>query len=288
MRRTVCLLVVAALLGACARESAETMTIESLDPLVASTTSPTTTTTVAETTTAVEASSTTAVENRRVSRLDPSTTGGVWECGDVSQSLFSQSRYEMQMDPVVVEFQPPSDHWDLCSYQVAGEFSGALMEWGGPSGFKAETLNLRVFGAGADLDAAWAWIDELGTEGAAKHGVGWTQVDSGTTVVGEAEAEWREFRTPELPRIVSPGFESFYIPDEYVTDVWGDTSVRFFVVPIEEFTVTIMVYETRCACTGSPHGLDDGDQIADEAENELREWLPELNAFLSGMSFEAP
>jgi hypothetical protein len=65
-----------------------------------------------------------------------------------------------------------------------------------------------------------------------------------------------------------------------------NTSVRFYVVPVDDLAVMVTAFETRCACYPSPRAdYDRGSQIADDSENELRDWAPELDGFLGSLEF---
>ena len=72
------------------------------------------------------------------------------------------------------------------------------------------------------------------------------------------------------------------------SDLWGNTSARFFVVDLDSLAFIVVGYETRCACFSQRNPLERGNQIADEEENELEDWIPELEEFLASLEIEGP
>lgn len=57
-------------------------------------------------------------------------------------------------------------------------------------------------------------------------------------------------------------------------------------VPVGDLAVLVTAFEARCACYPSPRAdYDRGSQIADDTENELRDWLSELEAFPGALEF---
>jgi hypothetical protein len=161
-----------------------------------------------------------------------------------------------------------------------------LLAWAGPSGFRDETLDLLVFDVGGDgVDGAWNRIEERLASELEPTGAVWDWANEGMAVVGGVEVEWREVRLPDVrlspddPRLVG-------LSDIGRATLWAGTSARVFVVPVEELTVTLVGYETRCACSFEQSWARE-DHI-DDIENELSMWISELEAFLAAMSFEVP
>jgi hypothetical protein len=211
---------------------------------------------------------------------------------NVQTALSAGVRYRLVVNGVTIHVTPPLDNWELLYYVQTGSEAGALFGWRGPSGFRAETLNVLIREvAGNGVDAAWPRVEAVGEAGLASAGEPWTLEGEGISLVGGVRADWREYRTPPLR--TEP--ELFAADIHFTYSLRGaggaarlllDTSARFFVVPLSDLTVTIVGYETRCACVPNPtDAYDRGGQIGDDTENELSMWIPELEAFLASLEF---
>lgn len=242
-------------------------------PVTSSTTpTPSTTTTVAETTTTTVAG---------LLPLQEFVQSSEW---DRRVRLTKGATYVLEIEGVPVRLTPPTEGWELLGYQSSGE-AQALFAWRGPSGFRPETLDVLIWGVTQDgEDAAWTEIEEefpinFGSDD-------WEWTAEGFANVGGTESVWREVTSPINENFRQPGLgivsNSSWIPG---------TTARFYLVPVGEFIVTVMGFESRCACDGGPPGSNPIlplDQLLDDTENELDMWLPELEAFLADLTFDAP
>jgi hypothetical protein len=205
----------------------------------------------------------------------------VWQ-PNVSRRLDPEVRYRAELSGVQVEVAPSQGNWKLLGLGR----KAMLLAWAGPSGFRDETLDVLVFDVGDDgIDAAWRRIGARLDGELESTGEEWAWSKEGVAVVGEMDVEWREVRVPDVrlspedPRVVD-------LSDVGRATLWAGTSARVFVVPVEDFTVTLVGYEARCACSFQQSWARFGH--VDDVENELSMWIPELEAFLAAMSLEVP
>lgn len=247
--------------------------------------------TTASATTTVALATTTAVVETTTTQEKVVLADGV-----VHSSLSMGVTYQWEMNGLVVEVTPPADGWEVLYLAQTGSQAGALLGWRGPSGFRRETLDVLIRDFADDgTAAAWERVDAIGEAERESRGESWTLEAEGTGVVGGVPAEWREYRTPprtaEIQRFNSDVHFRYSLLGANEGRLLLDTSVRFYVVPIGDATVTVAGYETRCACVtdrAEASQYDRGAQITDSVENELSMWLGELEAFLASIEFVQP
>ena len=174
---------------------------------------------------------------------------------------------------------PPIEGWELLGYRKSGSEASALFGWRGPTGFRPETLDVYLWDVGDDgVESSWSRLE---TDPISRiWGSEWDWSGGGFADVGASKVEWRGVRSPTWV----DGMGSPFLPD----GSWMDqTSARFYVVPVGDLTVSVMGYETRCACVpkGTPDAFGYAAQRSDDEENELSMWIDELEAFLAGIEF---
>lgn len=267
------LLAVMVLVSACGGEPAETTTTAGVVEQPSTTSTSSTTTSVAETTTTTEAGP--VVVGEFAAGLGTGTF----------RKLSVGTTYSMAFDGFTLEIAPPMEHWILLGFQQ----SRALLGWNGPAGFDDGSLEVVVYDVAADgVDAAWSRIEGLRERFSRDMEWKWTWVDTGTGLLGDREAEWREVRFPPVPADDSVPNDlrlMAFMDSPYPTWLGHDSSARFYVVPVDDLTVTVLVWESRCKCPEGLFGRE--DHVDRDVENELSMWVPELEAFLAAMSFEA-
>ena len=145
---------------------------------------------------------------------------------------------------------------------------------------------MLVFDVGDDgIERAWERIETLLDAELDSAGEKWAWSRTGASAVGGITVEWREGRVPDVPRSADDP-RMVDLSSVGRATLWAGTSARVFVVPIEELTVTLVGYETRCACSVQQSWARDSH--VDDVENELSMWVPELEDLLESMMFEAP
>ena len=226
--------------------------------------------------------STTTPKETTSPAVEPVVLGELVWAPNTSRKLREGVRHRAEVSGVAVEVTPPAAGWSLLGL----ERSAMLMAWGGPSGFRNETLNVLVFDVGNDgVDAAWARTEALLDSEVQLTEESWAWTDEGTTPIAGIEVAWREMRVPEVrpneatPRVVN-------LSPVGRAALWAGTSARVFVVPVDDLTVTVVGYETRCACSFEQSWARSGN--VDDEENELSMWVPELDALRAAMALEAP
>lgn len=257
------LIVVSALLAACSG-SGTTPTTDSPPVEPSTTTAPPTT----------QVESTTAVSE------EPIVVGPIEEQTRFSQRrlLIERHRYlfQLQFDVIVT---PPTAGWYALGHDPG---SAVLFGWAGPSGFRHETLDVLLFDPGSDVDAAWERFKSLIDTAL---GGGWTWNDSGTMSIAGETVEWQEFRVSDAPTPAREPGDPRVVSLEEVgrATLWRNTTARVAVVESEGLTLTVVAYETRCAC--DVQSSWNRDDHVDSEENELHDWLPELEEFLGSITF---
>lgn len=261
------LIAVSVLLAACAGVAAETTTTTTAGVQEG----PATTMTSMSSTSAPEPDSTEA--QPEVFEFSPDDA---FELGEF-QPLGAGQVYRMPLDALILEITPFDGHWALRPYPSWG---GLDFRWDGPSGFRPSTLMVALHDVSQDGEtAAWDRIEAILQGAAEKTGLPLTEEAHGTSLVAGADAEWREIRTP----IEGPTTEwSMFLSRRWPIAIPDDTSVRYHVVPVSDFTVTVVAWEDRC------NGCEVEEGMPDDFENELSMWISELEAFLASMTFEAP
>lgn len=256
-------LAVALIASACGVGTSETSTTAPA-PSTTSTSSTTASIAPAETTTTEAA----VVELREI----------VWP--DDSQRLSVDRNYRFDLEGVSVSVRLPTEHWEVLGY----EQGAALFGWRGDLGFRPETLDVLIFDVSDDgTEEAWSRIEALGQADLDDVNESWTWTDQGTSTVAGIPVEWREIRIPNVrpvannPRVVA-------LTDVGRAVLWADTTARFYVVPVEDLTVTVVAFETRCSCSFETSWSRSGH--VDDEENELSMWLDQLEGFLSAVTFE--
>lgn len=256
-----------ALVSACGAPS-ETASTES--------TSPPTTTTTSIPVTSTEASTTTTLDTGPVEVSFPERTGGgVGGNTLTTVRLAPGTEYRFGMLVTPLRVRPPDANWEVRDYSD----DRVRMRWRGDGGFSPGTLVVTVFGVSdITVEERWAELEaEISSELAAVTET-LTWVDTGTTQVGGIETEWRELRTTENKPLA---FDSSPCVIEFGENecVWFESSARVYVVPLDDLNVTVVATEQMCDC-------DLGGLGSFSQDNELHDWLPELDAFLAAFEFE--
>lgn len=261
------IVLVFALVSACGAPS-ETASTES--------TSPSTTTTTSIPVTSTEASTTTTLDTGPVEVSFPERTGGgVGGNTLTTVRLAPGTEYRFGMLVTPLRVSPPDGNWEVRDYSD----DVVRMRWRGDGGFSPGTLVVTVFGVSdITVEERWAELEaEISSELAAVTET-LTWVDTGTTQIGGIDVEWRELRTTEnkpLASVSSPCVIEFGESE----CVWFESSARVYVVPLDDLNVTVVATEQMCDC-------DLGGLGSFRNDNELHDWIPEVNSFLAGFEFE--
>lgn len=256
VRRAFLVCLVALVVAACEGEAGDTTTTSRAEP-------------VADSTTTTNETATTIAPGRVV--LDELS----WP--NDGRRLAAGVSHVLDLRGIRLAVTPGVDDWELLGF----ERSVALFGWRGPSGFRPETLDVLVLDIGDQgVEAAWTRIESLVGESLSAVGESLTWVDEGTAAVGGKSAEWREVRIPDARSFFdNPTMVALSPVGRAV--LWANTTARVFVVSVDDLTVTIVGYETRCACSFEKSWMR-GDHV-DDVENELSMWIDELEAFLAAM-----
>lgn len=231
------------------------------------------------TTTVVEPTTTTAVAEVVV--IEPFGDG--IPLGSFERALQADVRYVLPGLNLDLEVVPPAPGWSILGFR---DGTAVLFAWSGPSGFRPETLDVLVFDLGVDVDAAWQRFEDRLDVTFDAFGETWDWTNNGTMSVGGREVEWREIRMPSegLPTTAAGDPRVLSLTSVGRAVLWKDTTARVAVVDAEGLTFTIVAYETRCACDVQI-AWDSRVGHVDAEENELGDWLLELEAFLDSIEF---
>lgn len=239
-------------------------------------TAPTSTTTAPIAVTSTTAPTTTTLDPGPVEMSFPERTGGGVGGGTLTTvRLQRDTEYRFGMLVTPLRVTPPTAHWEVRDYSD----DLVRMRWRGDAGFSPGTLVVAIFGV-SDLtvDERWAELEEaISSELAAvSETLNW--IDTGTAQIGGIEAEWREVRTTENKPLAS---ESAPCVIEFGESecVWFESSARVYVVPLDDLNVTVVATEQMCDC-------DLGGLGSFSRDNEIHDWLRELDGFLASFEFE--
>lgn len=208
--------------------------------------------------------------------LDGFDAGGVGGSGQTASplDLYDGVTYSFaQFIPPFVA-TPPSTHWAVGRHDSLV----VLLEWAGENGQRPGSLYVMVFDAAeGSVDEGWARLETGLDASLTGLGTGLEWVAQGSGDVGGIPADWREMRTP--PEVTRPGGWPCVVslPGGCV---WTDATARFYVVPLGQFTATVVVYENRCAC-------EVGESYSKFARgaNELHDWTEMFEELLRSFDF---
>lgn len=241
----------------------------------ASTASTSTTTTVAFVS-STEASTTTTPDTGPIEVSFPERTGGgVGGNTLTTVRLQPGAEYRFGMLVTPLRVSPPDANWEVRDYSD----DRVRMRWRGDRGFSPGTLVVAVFGVSdITVEERWAELEQQASSELAAVSETLDWVDTGTTPIGGIEAEWRELRTTENKPLAA---ESAPCVIEFGENecVWFESSARVYVVPLDDLNVTVVATEQMCDC-------DLGALARFSQDNELHDWLPELDGFLAAFEFE--
>jgi hypothetical protein len=243
---------------------------ETVDPTSTAAAPSSTDTTTTTTTTLVEP------EVVVIEAFGDGTPLGTWE-----RQLREKVRHVFRGLTLDLEVVPPIPGWSVLGFRAG---TAVLFAWSGPSGFRPETLDVLVFESGVAADAAWERFEARLDETFDVFGETWEWTDTGMMSVGGQEVEWREIRMPAEGLPTNPADDPRVLSLTNVgrAVLWNDTTARVAVVDAAGLTFTIVAHETRCACDVERAWGNRVDHV-DAEENELGDWLPELEAFLDSI-----
>ena len=175
-----------------------------------------------------------------------------------------------------MQFEPPNAQWEVRGY----DSRAVRLRWRGESGAHPGSLVIVVFaGLTEPEERTWSEIEAVLDEGFARVGSSLQWVAEGSAVVGTlGEVAWRELRTGST-RPVEADSAPCVVTLWDRECVWFDSSARLLVVPVEDFSVPILVTEQLCDC-------DLGGLGRLRRDNELADHLTLVAETLEAISFE--